>query len=121
MTFPPDVLELFEQEEEVDIQTTRADGSTRSTVIWIVVEGGVPYIRSVRGTEGRWYRDVVARPEAAIVAAGRRIAIRAVPAGESAGIAACSDGLRRKYARDASLRSMLVMDVLPTTLRLELR
>ncbi len=119
--FGSDVLDLFEREEEIDIETTRADGSIRSTVIWIVVEGGEPYVRSVRGPQGRWYRDVVARPRAAVAVAGRRVPVMAVPAADPAGVAACSAALRRKYGRDPSLRAMLVAGVLPTTLRLEPR
>ncbi len=33
--------------------------------IWIVVVDKVPYVRSVRGAKGRWYRELTARNEGA--------------------------------------------------------
>jgi hypothetical protein len=38
---------------------------------------------------------------------------------DQASIEACNEGLRAKYKRSYSLRSMLVDDVLDTTLRVE--
>ena len=43
----------------------------------------------------------------------------ALSARRGSSIAACSDGLRRKYAGDFSLGPMLVPDILDTTLRLD--
>ena len=118
LTFPPAVLDLLDAEEEVDIETTRANGAARTTIIWVVVEAGVAYVRSVRGPDGRWYQDVLARPDATIVAAGQRIAVRALPAADAPSVEGCSIGLRTKYRADPSLQAMLAPAVLPTTLRL---
>jgi hypothetical protein len=117
--FPPHVLELFEAEEEVDIETRRADGRTRTTIVWVVVDDGRVYLRSVRGPEGRWYQEARAHPEAIMVAAGQRVPVHVVHAPDPASIEACSRGLRRKYRADPSLGAMLVASVLETTLRLE--
>jgi hypothetical protein len=117
--FSPEDLELLAQEEEVDIETWSTAGRSRRTTIWIVVVGGIPYVRSVRGTRGRWYRDLRAEPHGAIHAAGRRIAFTAVPADDEASIAACSAGFQEKYARDPAVTSMVRPNTLGTTLRLE--
>ena len=117
--FPADVLALFEAEEEVDIETRRSDGRSRTTIVWVVVDEGQAYLRSVRGPDGRWYQEARAHPEAVIVAAGRRVPVHAVHAPDPASIEACSRGLREKYGADPSLRAMLATSVLETTLRLE--
>src|SRR3712207_2829404 len=64
--FPADVLELFAREEEVRIETTRRDGTTKRRIIWIVVDEGDVFVRSVRGERGRWYRHLLERPAGAI-------------------------------------------------------
>jgi hypothetical protein len=117
--FSSEDLDLLAREEEVDIETWSKAGRSRRTTIWIVVVGGVPYVRSVRGTRGRWYRNLRAEPHGAIHAADRRIAFTAVPADDEASIAACSAGFQEKYARDPAVKSMLRQDTLSTTLRLE--
>jgi hypothetical protein len=117
--FSSDDLDLLAQEAEVDIETWPAPGRSRRTTIWIVVVGGIPYVRSVRGTRGRWWRDLRAEPHGAVHAAGRRIAFMAVPADDAASIAACTAGLEEKYARDPAVKPMLKPDILATTLRLE--
>ena len=104
--------------EEVDIETRSPSGDPRRTTIWIVERAGDVYVRSVRGARGRWYRDALADPAVAIHVDGRRVAARAVPAADPESVEACSDALRAKYPSGPSLRSMLVDDVLPTTLKM---
>lgn len=88
--------------------------------IWIVVVDGVPYVRSVRGPRGRWYRELLARGEGAVVAGGKRVPVRATHDSSPKAIEAVSEALRHKYPRSgASLVSMLRADVLDTTVRLE--
>lgn len=117
--FPPAVLDLFEAEEEVEVETRRADGRPRTTIVWVMVEGGQAYLRSVRGRAGRWYQEARAHPAAVVVAAGRRVPVILVHAPDPASIEACSRGLRRKYGGDPSLRAMLAASVLETTLRVD--
>ena len=119
--FAGETRELIDRAREVDIETRRsADARLHKTVIWIVVDhAGRVLVRSVRGTRGRWYRELVAHPYGAINVAGRRIAVRAAPATDPDRIEACSEGLRRKYrTARASLAAMLVDDILETTLEL---
>ncbi len=117
--FAPEDLELLDREREVEIETWSMAGEPRRTVIWVVVADAVPYVRSVRGERGRWYRDIRTERHGALHVAARAIPIRAVPADDEAGIAACSAALERKYAGDFSLPSMLRPEVLGATLRLE--
>ena len=105
--------------EEVRIETSAPDGPVHRTIVWIVVVDGEVLVRSVRGPRGRWYREALANPDVAIHVDGRRLPARAEHADDPATIEACSGGLREKYRRGPSLRSMLREETLPTTLRLE--
>ena len=106
---------------EVEIETWAAPGApSHRTVIWIVVEDGEVYLRSVNGPRGRWYRELTATNQAVLHVAGEPIPVRAMPA-EASSIDRCSRGLRRKYARDPAFRTMLRPETLPTTQRLEPR
>ena len=121
MSFEADVLQLWAQEPEIDIETSRGDGApVHQTTIWIVVDGPTAYVRSVRGSAGRWFRELTANPRGAIHAGGRRVAVSASPASDSATIARVSELLREKYETrwPGPTASMLRDDVLPTTMRL---
>jgi hypothetical protein len=119
-TFPAAVLKRFEETNIVEIETRSAKGTKHSVPIWIVVVDGVPYVRSVRGPKGRWFRELLARGEGAVVAGGKRTAVKARHDRTKAAIESTSDALRRKYkSSGASLASMLRADVLDTTVRLE--
>ena len=119
-SFPKAVIERFDTTKTVEIETRSAKGTKHSVPIWIVVVDGVPYVRSVRGPAGRWYRELLARGEGAVIAAGTRTPVRATHDSSARAIEAVSDALRRKYRRSGqSLRSMLRDDVLDTTVRLE--
>ena len=119
-SFPKAVVERFDTTKTVDIETRSAKGTKHSVPIWIVVVDGVPYVRSVRGPAGRWYRELLARGEGAVIAVGHRTPVRATHDSSAEAIEAVSAGLRNKYARSGqSLRSMLRDDVLDTTVRLD--
>ena len=114
------MLERFDTTKVVDIQTRSAKGTKHAIPIWIVVVGGVPYVRSVRGPRGRWYRELLARGEGAVFAAGKSVPVRATRDSTPEAIEAVSAALRRKYPRTGqSLESMLCAEVLDTTVRLE--
>jgi hypothetical protein len=53
--------------EEIDIETRSATGRTHRTTLWVVVVDNDVYVRSVRGRSGRWYREIAANPQGAIV------------------------------------------------------
>jgi hypothetical protein len=118
--FAADVLKRFDATQIVEIETVSPKGTKHSVPIWIVVVDGVPYVRSVRGPKGRWYRELLASGEGAIVAGGKRTAVKATKDRTKAAIDATSEALRRKYKTSgSSLASMLRADVLNTTVRLE--
>ncbi|HEY3126548.1 MAG TPA: DUF2255 family protein, partial [Candidatus Limnocylindria bacterium] len=60
-SFPKAVIERFESTDTVEIETRSAKGTKHLIPIWIVVVDAVPYVRSVRGPAGRWYRELLAR------------------------------------------------------------
>lgn len=115
-------LELLDRETEVVIVTTRPDGSLRRTIIWVVVDDGTVYVRSVRGERGHWFQAALDKPsEVALVAGEQPIPVVAVPATDESSVSRCSGALERKYAGDPDTPSMLRPAVLGTTLRLEPR
>lgn len=118
-TFDANVLEAFRTAEEVDVETWSPDRGLSRTIVWVVVADGVPYIRSYRGPDARWYREIRTEPQAAIHVEGRRVPIRAVLADDPASTSAVSDQLAAKYAGDSAMPDMLRPAVLGTTLRLE--
>ena len=98
---------------------TRVGGRSMGTIIWVVVDDGEVFVRSVRGESGRWYQRVLADPDVALVVGETRLRFRAVPAADAESVDRASEGLRRKYTRGRSLDSMLRPEVLGTTLLLE--
>jgi len=121
--FEDETLALLHREREVKIETTRPDDSRHRVIIWVVVDDGEAFVRSVRGDRGRWFQAALDRPdEVTIIAAGGRIPVRAVLAADEASVARCSQALMRKYGtRSQSARSMVRPEILGTTIRLEPR
>ena len=119
-SFSQDVVDRLDRTKVVEIETRSPKGTKHSVPIWIVVVDGVPYVRSVRGPQGRWFRELVARGEGAVVAGGKRTPVKATHDRAKAAIDATSGALRSKYkGSGGSLESMLRPDVLDTTVRLE--
>jgi hypothetical protein len=121
VSFDPESLALWNDTAEIQIETSRGTGApVHQTVIWIVVDDDVAYVRSVRGPAGRWFRELQANPHGAVHAAGRRVAVQAQPATDATSVSRVSDLLRTKYEKrwPGPTASMLRDDVLPTTLRL---
>jgi hypothetical protein len=119
--FSAEDLRVLAETDEVEIETPRASGSSRRTIIWVMVDGERVYIRSVRGAAGRWYQVVTSGSDARLHAGPRTWTIRAVPVADRAEVARVSEAIRRKYhARwPGPTAAMLRPDVLPTTLRVE--
>ncbi|HME04969.1 MAG TPA: DUF2255 family protein, partial [Solirubrobacteraceae bacterium] len=56
---------------ELQIAARRSDGTLRKPVtIWVVRVGDALYVRSVRGSEGSWYRGSLARNQGRVEAGG---------------------------------------------------
>lgn len=118
MAFSKTELQQISEAQEVRIET-RAGGRSYRTIIWIVVDDGEVFVRSVRGERGKWYQRALQIPDVVVEAAGTKIAARAVLAADPHSIERTSEALRRKYRKGRSLDSMLVPEVLPTTMRLD--
>lgn len=116
-----DVLALLRDTREVDIETRPApDVPPHRTAIWVVVDDeDRALIRTYRGPNSRWYREALAAGTATIHAGGNAIHVGVVRATDPERIEACSRAMSQKYASSrASLRAMLLPEVLPTTLEL---
>lgn len=119
--FAPDLLARLDEVEEIEIETRAPSGELHRTIIWVVVVAGEPYIRSVRGVAGIWYRELLADPGvAALVVDGMRHPVRFEAAADEASVEAVNAALRAKYGRRAraSTAAMLVPRTLRTTMRL---
>jgi hypothetical protein len=79
--FDTDTLSALRDLREVAIRTEKHPNS--AVVIWVVVADDEVLVRSVRGSKGRWYRDLVADGSATLEFAGRRLAVQAVPASDA--------------------------------------
>lgn len=117
--FPDLLLARFDGAKEVDIETRSGDGDVHTVTIWIVVHDGTPYVRSVKGKKGRWYRELLARKEGAIHVGSRKVAVRPSEVRSPDLIDLVSAAFWRKYPKSASLFSMLRLSTLDTTLRLD--
>ena len=117
--FDADTLRELHNLREVAIRTEKHPES--AVVIWVVVADDEVFVRSVRGSKGRWYRDLVAGGSAALEFAGRQLAVQALPVSDAGSIARASREYLRKYQPSPYAQSMVRAEVLPTTLRLEAR
>lgn len=114
------VLKKLDETKEVDIETRSADGKLHSVVIWIVVVAGVPYVRSVRGPKGRWFRELMARREGALKVGRVRYPVRPTLVADEATNELVGQAIRTKYkTSEASVVAMVRPEVLATTARLE--
>ena len=117
--FDADTLREFRDLQEFVIRTEEHPKS--AVVIWVVVAGEEVFVRSWRGTKGRWFRDLAEGGPATLEFAGRRLAVQAIPANEPAAVARASREFLRKYQPSPHAQEMVRAEILPTTLRLEPR
>jgi hypothetical protein len=118
-SFPDLLLARFDVAKEVEIETRSPEGKVHQVTIWIVVHEGAPYVRSVRGKSGRWFRELLDRKEGFIHVGSRKVPVRPTIVRSPEMIDHVSAALWRKYPKSASLFSMLRLVTLDTTLRLE--
>ena len=64
---PDNIADYLRDADTVTIATKRASGKDHETPIWAVTVDGVPYVRSVNGSDALWYQDVIREGGAAIV------------------------------------------------------
>src|SRR5436853_2991753 len=93
--FDADTLGELRDLQESVIRTEKHPKS--AVVIWVVVAGEEVFVRSWRGTKGRWFRDLAEGGPATLEFAGRGLAVPATPANEPAAVARASREFLRKY------------------------
>jgi hypothetical protein len=86
-----------------------------------VVDRGEVFVRSLKGSAGRWYRELSANPEAVLHLSGDSVPVRAVSATDPESVDRATAGFRRKYGASSSLDSMIRDEIADTTIRLEPR
>jgi hypothetical protein len=108
--------------EEVDIETTRGGGApVHRTTIWAVTGDGQVYVRSLNGEDGRWYRELMANPDAVLHVEDEAVPVRAVLAADPESVERATRGFNEKYAGSPYLHTMVRHEIAPTTVRLEPR
>ena len=117
--FDAETLRRLRPAREVSIRTEKHPDS--AVVIWVVVPDDEVFVRSWRGTRGRWYRDLAAGGSG-----GPRV--RRPPAvrpGDPDERCRCNRSRQREFLRQYQWSShapeMVRTEILPTTLRLEPR
>ncbi|HVA85997.1 MAG TPA: nitroreductase/quinone reductase family protein [Candidatus Saccharimonadales bacterium] len=121
MAFRPTDLHDLDVAREVRIETHRPDDNVQSTVIWIVVDDGDVFVRSVHGEAARWYQQAIANPDVTIDDSGRRLEARAVPVHDADSIRRINEALKPKYTGDDGFESMFEPAALLANFRLEPR
>src|SRR4029077_18496007 len=115
--FDADTLRELHDFKEVAIRTEKHP--ERAVVIWVVVAADEVFVLSVRGSKGRWYRDLATGGSATLEFARRRLGVRALPAGDAGSPARASRKFLGKYHPSPYAQSIVRDEVLQTTLRLE--
>jgi len=112
--------ELLRAAREVRIETSRGAGApAHRTIIWVVVDDADRVlVRTYLGPDSRWYREALSAGRVRLLAGERAVDFTVERATDPDRVRSCSDGLRAKYRRNASLDAMLRDEVLDTTLEL---
>jgi hypothetical protein len=119
IAFPAIVLEALRVKHEVQIETTSPKGVVHRVIIWIVVVDDVPYVRSVRGAKGRWFRELMRHGDGAVLVGPRRIPVTAELVKNDMENRKVSEAIQAKYTKPvASVKAMIREEVLPTTAHL---
>lgn len=117
----PGTLERLDRTDEIRIETRMsANSPTHRRIIWVVVADGEVYVRSVRGHNGQWYREITANPDGAVLLDSERIPVRAEAVRDRETIEHVSELFRSKYEQryPGPTEAMLREEVLDTTLLL---
>ena len=106
----------------MDIETTRgADGPVHRTTIWVVTGDGEVYVRSLNGEDGRWYRELMANPDALLHVEDETVPVRGVSTPDPESVERATRGFNEKYADSPYLHTMVRDEIAPTTVRLDPR
>ncbi|MFZ2527350.1 MAG: DUF2255 family protein [Rhodococcus sp. (in: high G+C Gram-positive bacteria)] len=110
----------LERVGEIRVAGRRRDGTVRTPVIvWHVVVDGDVYVRSVRGSDGQWYRGVLRSLEGTISWDGTTRDVTYIP--DDSADDAVDVAYAAKYGESSATRSITSLDARATTLRVEPR
>jgi hypothetical protein len=115
-----DQLDKLGRAEEVQIASTRSDGTLRKPVtVWAVRHGDDLFVRSVKGRSGPWFRGTQETHEGRIRAGGVQQDITFVDADPTAE-SEIDGAYRTKYRRYAGsiLNSVLTPEARASTIKL---
>jgi hypothetical protein len=115
--FDQQTLRKLHDLKEVTIRTPKHPAS--AITIWVVVSGAEVFVRSVRGTKGRWYRDLANGGPATLEFNGEQLPVQATPAIDATSIGRVSQEFLSKYRTSPYAASIVRQEVLATTLRLD--
>jgi hypothetical protein len=116
--FDKDALEWLRTNKEVTIRTAKHPDT--AVIIWAVVAADdAVYVRSVKGVQGRWYRDLASDCRGVLQVRDQSIPVQAIAANNDASIAQASEAFLAKYRSSSYVGSIVRAEVLSTTLRLE--
>ena len=117
-----DDLSRLATEDEIHLSSVRRDGTARKPVtMWMVTDYGRVYVRSVKGTEGPWYRHLRVTDLARVTARGVAADVSVEDASSDAGLARRLDvAYQTKYGRypQPIVDSVLTPAAKDSTLRL---
>jgi hypothetical protein len=109
----------LETVREVEIETRRTGHApVHRTIIWVVVADGEVYVRSEYGEKGRWFRELMANPDAVLHVEGEAVPVHAERAGDAESVERVSAGYRAKYGDSSALPLMVRDEIASTTARL---
>jgi hypothetical protein len=114
--FDAETVRELRDVREVSIRTEKHPKT--AVVIWVVAADDEVFVRSVKGTRGRWYRDLAPGGLATLEFAGRRLAVQAIPVTDPDAVARASREYLRKYRPSPYAQAMVKAEILSTTLRL---
>src|SRR5215831_18098092 len=114
-SFDANTLRELRDVHEVAIRTEKHPKTA------VVVADDEVFVRSWLGNKGRWYRDVAVGGPATLEFGACRLAVQAIPEHDPDAVAKASREFLRKYQPSAHAQEMVRSEILPTTLRLELR
>jgi hypothetical protein len=113
-------LDTLDRIPEIRVAGRRRDGSLRRLIIvWQVVVDGKVYVRSVRGTDGSWYKGVVRHHEGAISWNGETRDVTYVP--DHTADEQIDAAYFAKYGNGSPTRAITNAQATATTLRVEPR
>jgi hypothetical protein len=112
-------LEHLAEVEEISIGFRRPDGSTGSTVVWVVQVGDNLFVRSIRGPKGGWYRRLLADPNGEVREGGHLHSVHAEPVADADTIAEVTRAYASKYSGSPFVQPLLEEPAAGATLRLD--